>query len=166
MERQDGSAVAETPEDASGEQHRTALVEALVEGHVHNQFARRLVLEKVHLVATGLGASVRMDWTAGDAAQAEDTARQLLWVTEPFAAESRLEEQRLHSGKGVADDAAVEEHAVQSEAVRESLVTALGKTPDARPWDSPKHQARRFVVVSAAHAEDSPVDQTLEGKSW
>jgi hypothetical protein len=150
MERQDGSAVAE----------------ALVEGLVHNSFARHLVLAKVHLEATGLGASVRMDWTAGDAAQAEDTVRRSLCVTEPLAAESRLEEQRLHSGKGVTDDAAVEEHAVQTEAVREYLAIALGKTLDARPWDSPKHQARRSVVVSAAHAEDSPGGQTLEGKSW
>jgi hypothetical protein len=71
MERQDGSAV----------------VEALVEGLVHNSFARHLVLAKIHLEAAGREVSVRKDWTAGDAAQAGDKARWSPWVIEPLAGE-------------------------------------------------------------------------------
>ena len=108
---------------------------------------------------------MRMVWIAGDAAQAEDMARRSPWVIEQRA--GRLEEQRLHLRGAVADGTAVEERAVQSEAVQELRAVAMGKMLDARPWDdNPKHQARRSAVVSAAHAEDSPADQSLEGTSW
>ena len=154
--------------DVSEEQDydTAAVVGVPGEGLVHSPVARLLALVKVQHEATGWGVSVRMDWTVGDVAQAEDTARRSPRVIAPFAGQSRLEEQQLHSRMAVIAGAAVEEHAVQSAAVREFPAIATGKTLDARPWDSQKRQARRSVVVSAAHAEDNPADQSLEGMSW
>ena len=164
MERQEQFAVAMKLGDAPEQQDYTAVVGVPGEGPVHKPIARHLVLANVQLEATELGPSVRMGWTAGDAAHAEDTAERSI---EQLAGESRREEQRLRLRRAVTDGAAVEEHIVRSEAVQEFLATATETTLDALPWDdSPKRQARRSAVVSAAHAEDNPAGQTLAGMSW
>ena len=94
MARQEHSAVATAPEDASEEQGygAVAAVGAPVEDLARNPIARQLVLAEVHPEATGLGVSVRMGLIAGDAAQAEDTTRRSPWVIEQLAGKLRLEE--------------------------------------------------------------------------